>query len=141
MIGTGLTWAAGWLAVTGVFLGLGGTWDQFLQTALQTALTGFIIGSSFAVILSIAERRSQFEDLSLWGVAGCGWFAGFLVAGLSGVLNGVSGWFSELFVALMVGPQAGVFGLATFALARRGDPHLIEEADDQVLSIESDSAD
>jgi hypothetical protein len=78
------------------------------------------------------------EDLSLWGVAGCGWIAGFFFGGISGVLNGVSGWFSEPFMALMVGLQAGVLGLATFALARRGNPKLIEETDDQVPRLEGD---
>jgi hypothetical protein len=136
VIGTGVTWAVGWVAVTGAFLGLGGSWDLFLASALQTAMTGFIIGSSFAVILSVAERRSHFGDLSLWGVAGCGWIAGFFVAGIGGTLNGLSGWLSELFVALMVGLQAGVFGLATFAIARRGTPELADESDDQVPRIE-----
>jgi hypothetical protein len=136
VVGTGFAWAVGWVAVSGIFLGLGGSWDLFLGSALRTTLTGFIIGSSFAVVLSIAERRSRFEDLSLWGVAGCAWIAGFLVAGVSGLFNGVAGWLSELFVALMVGLQAGVFGLATYALAKRGEPKMVDGADDQARRLE-----
>ena len=126
VIGTGLTWAVGWAVLTVGLLGLGGQWGMALARVIPSALGGFIIGSSFAVVLSVAERRSRLEDLSLWGVAGSGWIAGILVAGIAALSGGVTNVLYTLVYVLMVGLISGVFGAGTYMLAKRGDTKLIE---------------
>lgn len=78
IIGTGVTWALAWVglgAVVGAFVGYPASF--LLRIALSNSVSGFIAGSAFAVILSVAERKHTLEGLSLrrvalWGAIGGG---------------------------------------------------------------------
>ena len=76
IIGTGLTWAAAWIGLgAGIGALAGFPLTYLVRIALSNSIGGFIAGASFAVILSIAERRHTLDDLSLrrvalWGAAG-----------------------------------------------------------------------
>ncbi|MDQ3950956.1 MAG: hypothetical protein M3282_11505 [Gemmatimonadota bacterium] len=88
-IGIGLTWAAGWAPIgaitgwaTGVFLGfpLGVVTANY---AVMFGVLGFIGGTIFSTVLSLAEGRRSFNQLSLprfvaWGAVG-----GLLLGGLA----------------------------------------------------------
>jgi hypothetical protein len=83
IIGTGLTWAAAWIGL-GAGLGAlaGYPLTHLVRIALSNSVGGFIAGASFAVILSVAERRRTLRDLSLKRVALWGAIGGFLVTSI-----------------------------------------------------------
>lgn len=76
VVGTGLTWAAAWVGLGAGIGALAGLDLQFiLQIALGNSVSGFLAGSAFAGILSVAERNHSLEELSLkrvaiWGALG-----------------------------------------------------------------------
>ena len=76
IIGTGLTWAAAWIGMGAALGALAGYPLTYLfRIALSHSVGGFIAGASFAVILSVAERRRTLRELSLkrvafWGALG-----------------------------------------------------------------------
>ena len=107
-IGIGLTWAAGWApvgAVTGWVTGM--TLDFPLGVvasnyAVTFGVLGFIGGTIFSTVLSLAERHRSFDQLSLprfvtWGAAG-----GVLLGGLA-VTAGLLGSGATLLGAVMIG--------------------------------------
>jgi hypothetical protein len=68
IIGTGLTWAAGFVGISVVrFVLFGVPWEAFPELATQWAILGFVTGGAFAGILSLTERSRTLEDLSLHG--------------------------------------------------------------------------
>jgi len=70
IIGTGLTWALGWgVLFGGLWVALGSPLGAVLEAVAGGAFLGAFAGGSFAVILSIAERRRTLEELSLRRVA------------------------------------------------------------------------
>jgi len=70
ILGTGLTWAAGWGALFGgMWAALGSPFGAVLEAVAGGAFLGAFAGGSFAVILSIAERRRTLGELSLRRVA------------------------------------------------------------------------
>jgi multisubunit Na+/H+ antiporter MnhB subunit len=135
VIGMGLTWGLA-LAGVGTLVGLifGGTFVPGL--ALTGGFLGFIVGSAFAVILSVAERRQSLGDLSLSRMALWGGIGGALVAGATNLFAGSGGLIWE-FVA-----SVAVFGAlastGTVALARRADTQLIEGEDESSQRLEGD---
>jgi hypothetical protein len=135
IIGTGVAGSAAWTAFSSAVLALGGNWGQILAGLLPNALFGFTLGATFAVVLSVAEQRSRFDELSLGGVAFCGWLAGVIVAGGSMLFRGLGAW--ELLVAYPL-PAAGL-AAGIFALARRGrDIDLVEGAEEPLLIPKED---
>ena len=80
IIGTGLTWAAGFVGISVVQFSLFGVpWEAFPELATQWAILGFVTGGAFAGILSLTERHRTLKDLSLrrialWGAVGDQWF-------------------------------------------------------------------
>jgi len=88
-IGMGLTWAAGWAPVgaitgwlTAVFLGFP-SGVVTANYAVMFGVLGFVGGTIFSTVLSLAEGRRSFNQLSLprfiaWGASG-----GFLLGGLA----------------------------------------------------------
>jgi hypothetical protein len=127
-VGIGLTWAAGWVPVgaitgwvTGMFLGfpLGQIAANY---AVMFGVLGFIGGTIFSSVLSLAEGRRSFDQLSLprfvaWGglggllLGGLAATAGLLGAGLT-VLGGVMMGASML---LGAGSAAGTLAIARAA--------------------------
>lgn len=88
-IGIGLTWAAGWAPigavtgwVTGVVLGfpLGVVTANY---AVMFGVLGFVGGTIFSTVLSIAEGRRRFSELSLPRFVGWGALGGLLLGGLA----------------------------------------------------------
>ena len=76
VVGTGLTWAAAWVGLGAGIGALAGLDLQFiLQIALGNSVSGFLAGSAFAGILTVAERNHSLDELSLkrvalWGALG-----------------------------------------------------------------------
>lgn len=88
-IGIGLTWAAGWAPtgaitgwVTGVFLGFPLSVVTANYAVMFGAL-GFIGGTIFSTVLSLAEDRRSFNQLSLPRFVAWGALGGLLLGGLS----------------------------------------------------------
>jgi hypothetical protein len=135
IIRMGVTWGIA-LAGVGTLAGLlfGGTFVPGL--ALTGGYLGFIAGSAFAVILSIAERRHNLKDLSLWRMALWGGIGGAIVAGATNLIAGSGGLIWE-FVA-SVAFFGALASTGTVALARRADPKLIEGADEASPSLKAD---
>ena len=98
--------------------------------ALSNGIAGFLAGGSFAVILSLAERRTQLEDLSLKRVGAWGALGGLLVVGVVGVVFGASFW-GEGFVGALFGAGSASGSVALGRLvtswhpgARNVGPHV-----------------
>lgn len=137
-IGIGLTWAAGWAPI-GALTGWGTATVLGFPIGVVTtnyavlfAVLGFIGGTIFSTVLSLAEGRRSFEQLSLprfvaWGalggllLGGLAVAAGVLGAGLS-ALGAVIAGASTL---LGAGSAAGTLAIAKSAhgrmLPRGGD--------------------
>ncbi|HEX9895437.1 MAG TPA: hypothetical protein VGA78_16020 [Gemmatimonadales bacterium] len=88
-IGIGLTWAAGWAPigaitgwVTGMVLGfpLGVVTANY---AVMFGVLGFIGGTIFSTVLSLAEGRRSFNQLSLPRFVAWGGLGGLLLGGLA----------------------------------------------------------
>ena len=141
-IGIGLTWAAGWAPigaitgwVTAALLGfpLGVVTGNY---AVMFGVLGFIGGTIFSTVLSLAEGRRSFNQLSLarfvaWGalggllLGGLAVTAGLLGAGLT-ILGAVIAGTSTL---LGAGSAAGTLAIARAAQGRA----LPKEGDDVAL--------
>ena len=138
-VGIGLTWAAGWVPLgaitgwlTGQFLGfpLGVVTSNY---AMMFGVLGFIGGTIFSTVLSLAEGRRSFDQLSLprfvmWGAAG-----GFLLGGLA-VAVGLLGAGPTLLGAVIAGASTllGAGSAAgTLSIARAADSRaLLKEGED-----------
>lgn len=145
IVGTGLTWAIGWAGSTTVFSVILGTpLSRLAGVAATGAIFGFIAGGTYAVILSIAERRHSLADLSLrrvalWGGIGgvalvLGFAPEFLGSGMS-LQEMVNSYFIPLVLNGLLG--AG-FASGSVALARRSDTKLIEGEEDPLLNLEGE---
>jgi hypothetical protein len=130
IIGTGLTWALGWAGIFGVAGAIFGAYSV-PRLALVGGFTGLIAGGAFAVILSITERRTTLEDLSLWRVALWGGLGGFLVAA---AFSGGGGLIWS-FVGTMAFSGA-VSSAGTVAIARGADRRLLSGDDKPLPALE-----
>lgn len=88
-LGIGLTWAAGWAPigaitgwVTGVLLGFPLA-VVTVNYAVMFGVLGFIGGTIFSAVLSLAEGRRSFNELSLPRFVAWGAFEGLLLGGLA----------------------------------------------------------
>lgn len=136
IMGTGLTWAAGFVgffSVVQVAL-VGLPWEIFPDLAIRWALYGFVVGGSFAGILSLTERHRKLEDLSLRRVALWGAAGGLLVTIGMGFFYGIPPWWFFAEISLL---SAG-FSSGSVALARRADTKLIEGEGESLLSLGKD---
>lgn len=136
IIGTGLTWAMAWIGLgAGIGALAGFQFSMILRIALSNSVGGFLAGATFAVILSVAERKNTLEGLSLrrvaiWGATGGVLLSliplayGFPIAYLLGplVINGGIG----------AGMAAGSVFVAKRAEARR----FVPGGDDVLLGLE-----
>lgn len=107
-IGIGLTWAAGWAplgALTGWVTGTALGFPLGVVTANYTvmfSLLGFLGGTIFSTVLSLAEGRRTFDRLSLPRFVAWGALGGLLLGGLA-VTAGLLGAGPTIFGAVITG--------------------------------------
>jgi len=138
IIGNGLTWAAAWIGL-GAGLGAlaGFPLGSLFRLALSNSVGGFIAGASFALILSVAERKRTLEDLSLKRVALWGAIGGLVVTCIPLAFGAP--------LAFLMGPLVinGGIGAAlasgSVAMAKRADRRRLDPGvESGVLSLEGD---
>jgi len=134
IVGTGLTWAVGCVALMAGITAFGGWWDEFFNEIPIYATFGFIMGSAFAGILSLTERHRRLGDLSLRRVALWGALGGLVFLGGFSLLYGPPNLVSWL---VMTSLSAGLAS-GSVALAKRADSKLIEGDDVQLPALEGD---
>ena len=127
-IGIGLTWAAAWAPVGAITGGITAMILGFpvgvvtANYALLFGSLGFIGGGIFSTVLSLAEGRRSFDQLSLPRFVAWGALGGLLLGGLA-VTAGLLGAGVTLLGAVITGAStllgAGSAG-GTLALARAG---------------------
>jgi len=138
MIGTGLTWAAAWIGLGAVLGALAGfPMGSLFRLALSNSVGGFIAGASFALILSVAERRRTLEDLSLRRVALWGAIGGLVVTSIPLAFGAP--------LAFLMGPLVinGGIGAAlasgSVVMAKRADRRRLDPGPEGgLLSLEAD---
>jgi hypothetical protein len=141
ILGMGVTWAVVW-ACAGALIGIvqrywlprsypqlppGALDGIILANGISWGTYGFALGSLFACVLAIAERRRALEQLTIWRIAVWGALAGALLpvtfmVGLKlatgwGVTNGLLS--TLLSVSLGAGSAAASLALARSAPANR----------------------
>ena len=110
-IGIGLTWAAAWTpigALTGWITAMLFGFPLGVVTAnyaLMFGALGFIGGGIFSTVLSLAERRRSFDQLSLPRFVAWGALGGLLLGGLA-VTAGLLGAGLTLLGAVITGADA-----------------------------------
>jgi hypothetical protein len=137
--GIGLTWAAGWALVgaitgwvTGMFLGipLGVVTTNY---AVMFAVLGFIGGTIFSTVLSLAEGRRSFSQLSLPRFVAWGALGGLLLGGLA-VTAGLLGAGLTILGAVITGASTllGAGSAAGTLVVARAAPRqaLLKEGED-----------
>ena len=137
VLGTALTWAAGWAGVGALFWVIDG--GSILAGAVTVGIAGFATGAAFAVVLAIAEGRRTLDELALRRVAIWGGVGGLIVGGLTlaavfagGTPLPWSTWMGQLIrvASLGAGSAAGNVALARWAgraeLTDGPDRHLLE---------------
>jgi hypothetical protein len=130
----------------GLRLGFGfGGFDGFAVAALSGVIYGFVAGSSFAVILSITERRHSLNQLSLKRVALWGGIGGAALVLLAAPrLIGAGLPLDVLVTAYLIplgltGLLGAGFAAGSVALARTADTDPIEGGEKSLLSLEEGS--
>lgn len=125
-IGIGLTWAVAWGAagtvmVLGILLATGSRPDP--PFPLMFTAAGFLAGVMFAAVLSVAQGRHRFGQMSLPRTATWGAVVSFLLAAVFVLAVTLAGDRAFLWNLRAVGPIAAVAGAGSaagsLALARR----------------------
>ena len=110
-IGIGLTWAAGWAPIGAV---AGWITASLLHFPMGTVITnyavtfgvlGFLGGTIFSTVLSLAEGRRSFDQLSLPRFAAWGAMGGLVLGGLSAAAGLLGAGFTIL-GAVIIGGSA-----------------------------------
>ena len=139
VIGTGLTWAFGWAGLFGLVLLIMAGFDLLegwdfgytLRALFGVGTAGFIAGGAFGVLLSILERRTKLEDLSLWRIAMWGGIGGLAFAAVLGPQ-----YLGEVIALWLLGVGSAS---GSVALARRGgEPRLIEGDEEPLPALEGE---
>jgi hypothetical protein len=127
-LGIGITWATAWV-LAGLLMfsliGLVATGEvrgaPVLRAALEFGLSGLAGGTSFSVLLGLAEGRRSFHEMSLPRFAGWGALAAAVIYGGAVTLFG-SGWgaFPLAMAAVTASLGAGC-AAGSLALARKAD--------------------
>lgn len=137
-LGMGLTWAAGWFglwAVGGlVSFVLNGTGAiEGMLDALPLPLAGFVAGTTFSLVLSIAERRHRFDEVSIPRFAAWGALGGFLVFGLGGGAG--DGLYGIVVNGTIVAILSAGSAVGSLLLARRADDEELLEAGEAAATV------
>ena len=133
-IGMGLTWAAGWVPVgavtgliTGAVLGLFPLGRITVNYAVLFGVLGFVGGTIFSTVVSIAEGRRRFAQLSLPRFVAWGALGGLMLGGLAVTAGILGSGFTVL--GAVIGGVATLLGASSAA----GTLMIARAADDQVL--------
>jgi hypothetical protein len=137
-IGIGLTWAAGWAPigaltgwVTAMVLGfpLGVVTTNY---AVMFGVLGFLGGTIFSTVLSLAEGRRGFNQLSLPRFAGWGGLGGLLLGGFAVTAGILGAGLTTLGVVITAAATLLGAGSAagTLVLARAAHNRVLPPADD-----------
>lgn len=129
-IGMGLTWAAGWVPmgavtglITGVVLGLFPLGRIAANYALLFGVLGFVGGTIFSTVVSIAEGRRRFAQLSLPRFVAWGALGGLMLGGLAVTAGLLGSGFTIL--GAVIGGVATLLGAgsaaSTLVIARSAD--------------------
>jgi len=128
ILGTGLTWAFGWIGLFGAYLlvrmAIGASLAGYefflplLEEVFAVGTMGFLAGSTFGLALSILERHKRLEDLTFTRIALWGGLGGLaVVALLSGWVGGWGDPAGVIFYSILgVGSATG-----TLVLAKRAE--------------------
>ena len=137
VVGTALTWAAGW-SVAGMLIGTTGLFGNLalIEYAIfggVFAVLGFIGGAAFSVVLSVTEGRRRFDQMSLprfavWGAAG-GALLELAMTALGQAGGGLATW--GFFMLLGSGSAAG-----SLVLARRAEHKELLESGEDIAEAE-----
>ena len=143
-IGTGLSWAIGWVPVgalvgtlAGVLMGGVSLTGIALNYAIMFGVLGLVGGGIFAGVLRVTEGRRRFDELSLprfgfWGAVG-----GLALGGLA-VAAGLLGPGLSFVDAIIVGTSTllgASSAVGTLTLARKADDGELLEAGDRVSKV------
>ena len=144
MLGTGVVWGVVWAVVGTVVLTALTLWvDAYhpdvithapygpfiLQLLLFFGIYGGIVGSIFALLLAIAERRHTLEQLSMtrvtaWGVLGGAALPaiGIATLGLNNALNGAPSMVRWMLITMLAASAllGGLCAAGTLAIGRHG---------------------
>ena len=133
-IGMGLTWAAGWVPVgavtgliTGAVLGLFPLGRITVNYAILFGVLGFVGGTIFSTVVSIAEGRRRFAQLSLPRFVAWGALGGLMLGGLAVTAGILGSGFTVL--GAVIGGVATLLGASSAA----GTLMIARATDDQVL--------
>lgn len=135
LMGTGITWAAGFVVCMGGFFGVVGWFGEFLAELPTVALLGFMMGCGFGGLLAFTERSRSLGDLALWRVALWGAIGGFLGAGVFGLYIGD---LPPLGIWSGLTGLSAAFASGQVALAKRGERQSIEGEDTAFLLEEGE---
>lgn len=136
-IGLGLTWAAGWVpvgAVTGLItaLALGFPLGRVAANyAVLFGVLGFVGGTIFSTVVSIAEGRRRFAQLSLPRFVAWGALGGLMLGGLAVTASILGSGFTILGaviagVATLLGAGSAA---GTLVIARSADNPSLKESE------------
>ena len=143
-VGIGLTWAVGWApvgAVTGLIAGvvLGFPLGEIAANYAATfGVLGFVGGTMFSTVLSIADGRRRFDQLSLRRFVAWGALGGFLLGGLA-VTAGLLGAGGLSVLGVVIAGTSTLLGAGSaavsLALARTAGDQEILEAGERVADV------
>ncbi len=142
-IGMGLTWAVAWApvgAIIGLMIGLvvGVPSELSLIVASYVrnfAVMGLVGGAAFSTVLSIAEGRRRFDEMSLPRFAGWGAVGGFLLSVVLLSTGGSIPVYGAVVVASVLTLLGAGSAAGSLALARRAEDKELLEAGDEALEL------
>jgi hypothetical protein len=126
-VSIGVAWGLLWIAIGLILIALIGVFrPQEIDPGEGPGkvlpilgLVGFLSGLGFAALLSLAERRTRLDELSLTRVALWGLLGSAAIPLVMGT-DASMGW--------LTGPMGAIFATASVAIARRGTPRTNEES-------------
>lgn len=130
IVRTAATWAIGWSGIGTIMAILFGVDLGFLvRIAVGNAVAGGIVGGTFALIVSIAERRKTLKELSLKRIALWGGIGGIA---LTSIPLGFGAPIAILLRPMVINGLLGAgFAAGSVAIAKRSvDADLLEGGDD-----------